>query len=260
MLVDTHAHLNFPDYQEDIDQVIKNSCAAGVTKIICASSNVADSEKAVEIARRFPGTVFAACGIHPQQTDPENTDSVDEQIEKLEKLAENKEVVAIGECGLDFSPAPPGEKDRSKEEQILLFKKQIELSLKLDLPLIIHTRKAFEDTLAVLSAYRHLRGVLHCYSNGKKGIQKVEELGFYFGLDGNLSYDAGLQSVASLIPLEKIILETDSPFLAPEPLRGSRNEPANVKITASRLAEVKNVSLAELAEKTSANAANLFGI
>lgn len=258
MLVDSHAHLNFPDYQEDLDLVIKNALAATVNKIICVSSNVADSQRAVEIARKYPEVVYATVGIHPQQTDPGNPDSLDKQIEKLTELAKNKEVVAIGECGLDYSPAPPGEKDRTAEDQAVLFKSQIELAKNLNLPIIIHTRKAFDDTVDILSGYQNLRGVFHCYYNGKNGIKKVDELGFLFGIDGNLTYDTGLQNVAGLIPLEKIILETDSPFLTPNPLRGSRNEPANVRITASKLAEIKNVSFDKLAGITTTNAIKLF--
>lgn len=258
MLIDTHAHLNFPDYQEDLDLVIKNALTAKVNKIICVSSNVADSQKAVEIARKYPGVVYAAVGIHPQQTDPENPEPLDKQVEKLTELAKSKEVVAVGECGLDYSPAPPNEKDRSVNDQATLFKSQIGLAKNLGLPLIIHTRKAFDNTVSILSEYQNLRGVFHCYYNGKNGINKVEELGFLFGIDGNLTYDTGLQNVASFIPLEKIILETDSPFLAPEPLRGSRNEPENVRITASKLAEIKNVDVDKIEEITTKNAQKLF--
>ncbi len=263
MLVDTHAHLNFRDYEKDLERVIAKAGKAGVAKIICVSSNIADSEKAVAIAREYPGTVFAAVGIHPQKTDPENADTPENQIGLLEKLAGNKSVVAIGECGLDFSPAPPGETDRPRQEQESLFRGQIEIARKYSLPLIIHTRKAFAETMKILG--QNITGlpnggVVHCYSAGKKGIAAVLNVGLYFGLDGNLTYDPGLQSVAKLIPAEKLLLETDSPFLTPEPYRGSRNEPANVKITADKLAEIKNQSFTEISKITTNNAAALFGL
>jgi len=263
MLIDTHCHLNFPDYQKDIDEVIKRSIKAGVTKIICVSSSLADSQKAIAISKQYPGTVYAAVGIHPHQTDPENTDSVSAQLDQLAKLVQAKEVVAIGECGLDFSTAPPLEKDRADEEQKYLFTKQIELAQKYHLPLIVHSRKSFDEVISIirdLSSINQLRGVLHCYTGGRSGVTKINELGFFFGLDGNLTYDQGLQNVTKLLPLEKIILETDSPFLSPVPLRGQRNEPKNVTLINDYLAKIKNINTDEMAKITSQNAQLLFHI
>lgn len=269
-LIDTHAHLNFPDYKNDLDKVIKRAIKADVKKIICVSSNIGDSQKAIEIAKKYPGVIFAAVGIHPQQTDPENKNSLINQIKELATLASKNKVVAIGECGLDYSPAPPPEKDRSKADQVYLFKEQIKLAQKLNLPLLIHSRKAFDDTLKVLAEYKNIQGVFHCYAGGKKGIVKVDRLGFsarggpvsgwYFGLDGNLTYDIGFQNVAALISLEKIILETDAPFLSPIPFRGKRNEPANIKIIAELLSKIKTVSFEEIGEITTKNAKKLFKI
>ena len=260
MLVDTHAHLNFKDYKDDLDQVVKRSVKGGVKKIICVSSNLEESEKSIEIAQKYPKIVFPAIGIHPQQTDPEIELSPEEQIKKLIQLASNKGVVAIGECGLDYSLAPPAEKDRTREEQLFLFKKQIELAIKLKLPLLIHTREAFSDTLQIIKEYKGSKGVFHCYSAGKKGITQVEEIGFSFGVDGNLTYDEGLQNVFAKIPLEKILLETDCPFLSPEPHRGLRNEPKNVRIIAECLARIKGVSFDRVAKTTTQNAKSLFKI
>lgn len=258
MLVDTHAHLNFPDYEKDLDEVIKRSLKAGVEKIICVSSNIADSKKAIEIAIKYPKTVFAAVGIHPQQTDPENSTSLINQINELKKLASGNKVIAIGECGLDFSPAPPPELDRTKKDQIYLFKEQIKLAQKLNLPILIHCRKSFADTIEVLGGFKNLHGVFHCYSGGKKGIEKVNQLGLLFGVDGNLTYDEGLQNVFRLIPLDKIVLETDCPFLAPKPSRGKRSEPAHIKNIAEALAKIKNVSLEKVMQITTQNAKNIF--
>jgi TatD DNase family protein len=267
MLVDTHSHLNFPDYEKDLDQVIERARKNGVSKIICVSSNLADSKKAIEIAQKYRGTVFAAVGIHPQQTDPETTLLPEEQITILADLASNPKVVAVGECGLDYSPAPPGEKDRSHEEQNFLFTEQIKIAKKLKLPIIIHSRQAFPDTIGMIKRFYTLdpkpyplTGVFHCYSAGKKGIQKVDDLGLYFGVDGNLTYDGGLQNVFSQIPLKKILLETDAPFLSPLPNRSARNEPANIKSIAETLAKIKKVPLEEIAKVTSLNTQQLFRI
>ncbi len=261
MLIDTHAHLNFSDYQKDLDQTIRRSLKSGVAKIICVSSNVDDSKKAIEISQKYPEVIFPAVGIHPQQTDPEITLSPQKQIKALKKLTKNKEIIAIGECGLDYSPAPPGEKDRPKEEQLFLFKEQLKLARKLKLPVLVHSRKAFPDTVETLNQFSPgLKGVFHCYSAGKKGVDRVNQLGFFFGVDGNLTYDQGLQNIFKEIPLEKIFLETDCPFLAPEPFRGSRSEPAHTRIIAKCLAKIKNVDLEKVAKATTENVQKLFKI
>lgn len=259
-LVDTHAHLNFKDYKQDLNQVIKRAVTDGVKKIVCVSSNLAESEGAIKINQKYPNNVFPAIGIHPHQTDPKNNLSAKKQIGKLKELAVNNKIVAIGECGLDFSPAPAKEKDRSQEEQIFLFQEQIKLAQELNLPLIIHSREAFTETLQIIKQYQGLKGVFHCYSAGKKGIEKINQINFLFGVDGNLTYDQGLQNVFSQIPLDKILLETDSPFLSPEPYRGLRNEPKNVKIIAKCLAQIKGVSFEEVAQATTKNAEILFKI
>ncbi|MDO8551481.1 MAG: TatD family hydrolase [bacterium] len=261
-LIDTHCHLNFSDFKKDLDQVVKNALTNGVGKIICVSSNLADSQKAIDIVRHCPSVVYAAVGIHPQQTDPENTSSLDKQINILRELAQKKEVVAIGECGLDFAPAPRGEKERTPQEQQFLFEEQIKLATELNLPIIVHSRKAAEQTMDILKKYfsasNKSNGVWHFYSGGKSKIKEVVNMGFYFGIDGNITYEEGIQNVISEIPLEKIILETDSPFLTPKPYRGLRNTPANVKIIAESLACLQGVSFEKVCQTTSHNAQTLF--
>lgn len=260
MLIDTHAHLNFPDFKKDLNKVIGRAIKAGVKKIICVSSNITDSQKSIEIAKKYPGIIFAAVGIHPQQTDPENPFSLKEQLKILNHLAKEKEVVAIGECGFDFSPPPPPEKERSLKEQVLLFTGQIKIAQETKKPLLIHSRKAFEETVSFLEKFKNPGGIFHCYSGGKKGIEKVQKLGFYFGVAGNLTYDEGLQNVFRQIPLEKIVLETDCPFLAPLPFRGQLNEPSYLKITAQWLGKIKNISFKEITAVTTANAQKIFNL
>lgn len=262
MLIDTHAHLNFPDYNDDLDQVIIDAQKNGVEKIICVSSNLEDSQKAIEIASLYPKIVYATIGIHPHKTDPDNQNSVEVQVDELEELAKNPEVVAIGECGLDFSPAPPPEKDRSKDEQIFLFESQIKLAQKLNLPLSVHSRKATKETIEILKKHfvlpKYASGVWHCYSGGKSEIQKIIDLGFFFGIDGNITYDPGLQNVIKEIPLENLVLETDCPFLTPIPHRGLRNTPANVKISAEFIAQLLGYSFTQVSHVTTNNAQRLY--
>lgn len=266
MLIDTHAHLNFKDYI-DLDNVIKRSLDAGVGKIICVSSNVAESERAVGVAKKYPNIVYAAVGIHPQCTDPENKDSIEVQLEKLEKLVlENKDVVvAIGECGLDFTEVNEDERKRSMEKQEKLFRGQIELALKYNLPILLHCNKAQDELNEILKSYKlqakKLRGVFHFYSGDKKRLKKFLEFeNFMFGIDGPVTYDEGLQQVVKEIPLDRLVLETDCPFLAPLPHRGERNEPAYIPLIAQKVAELKGVGLEEIAEQTTQNVERIFGI
>jgi len=206
-MIDTHAHLNWPEFADNIAKVVDKSQQAGLSGIIIASSNITDSTKSIELANMFPGYLYASVGIHPQQTDPNNLLSVKQQLTTLEKiivpprrppaclqgdaLQESTPIVAIGECGLDYSPAPPGEKDRPNSEQLHLFRGQIEISLKYNLPLIIHARQANDEVIQILSDYPKAHGVFHCYSGGKKRITKILHLpnDWYFGFDGNLTYD-----------------------------------------------------------------------
>lgn len=259
-MIDTHAHLNLADYQKDLGAVINRAQKRGVNKIICISTNLSEAQKTITLAKKYPGLIFPALGIHPHQTDPENQLSLKEQIDQLASLIEKEKekIVAIGECGLDYSLPPPPEKPRSPSEQLFLFEQQLALAQQFNLPVIIHARQSFKETIAVLEKYPSLKGVFHCYSGGKKGIPSVEKLGFLFGFDGNLTYDFGLQKVVAQIPLEKIILETDSPFLSPEPYRGKRNEPAFLIYTAQKLATLKKTSLEKIDQITTENTLSLF--
>lgn len=259
MLIDTHAHLNSPTYDNNLDQVVDRAVSAGVKKIICASSNIEESKKAIGLAKTYSGIIYASIGIHPQKTDPETNLSPEEQIEALIDLTKQKGVVAIGECGLDYSPAPPGEENRDRKEQYFLFKEQIKIAKKAGLPIIVHSRKAFEDTVHIIRDHHPFpTGVFHCYSAGKKGIEIINKLGFYFGVDGNLTYDQGLQNVFRGIPIERILLETDSPLLSPIPNRHGVNEPRNIITVAECLATIKNLSLEEIENATSVNSLKLF--
>lgn len=256
-MIDTHAHLAFDQFS-NIRKIINDAEKAGVKKIIAVSSNIIDSQKAVELAKNYPRVVFPSVGIHPQQTDPQNKQSVSQQLDKLEKIVKKNKVSAIGETGLDFSKPPPPETKRPIDQQIELFKGQIKIAKQNKLPIIIHSRKAFREVVEILKNEPEVKGVFHCYSGGKKGINDVLSLGYYFGVDGNLTYEEGLQNVYKDIPLENILLETDSPFLAPIPHRGEVNKPKYLKYILEALAKIKNIPIEKVNEQTDKNACKLF--
>ncbi|MFH0863584.1 MAG: TatD family hydrolase [Candidatus Gottesmanbacteria bacterium] len=249
MLIDTHCHLNFPDFEKDLDQVIKNSLNASVEKIINVGADLNSSQKAIEIAQKYE-SCFAAVGIHPH-----HADKIEKGWEeKLKDLAKQPKVVAIGEIGLDYYEYESnGIVDPEIQKEI--FSKQMGIAQKLKLPVIFHSRESANEMFSLIKP--PTTGVFHCYAAGKRGIEKVINLGLFFGLDGNLTYDQGLQIVAQKIPLERIILETDSPLLTPIPFRGQRNEPKNVTLICECLAKIKGVSQEEVAQITSQNANNL---
>jgi TatD DNase family protein len=251
-MYDTHAHLNFPELKDKIDQIVQESKKVGLTGIIIASSNLADSKEAVALAQKYPGFLYASVGIHPQKTDPENKLSIEEQLSVLEALTTDNQslITAVGETGLDFSEAPPGEENRTKEEQECLFKGQISLAQKYQLPLAVHAREAVDETIEILSALTH-RGVFHCYAGGKKRIQKILNLPgqWFFGFDGNLTYDEGLQNTLKLIPANRIIIETDSPYLTPVPHRGEINTPVFLPLIQEKINEITGKDLTKQIEE-----------
>lgn len=261
-MIDIHAHLNFPELLNQIDQIVKESQRKGLRAVIVGASNLNDSKVAIKLAQKYPDFLFASVGIHPQNTNPQDPTPLPQQKDILEKtIKENQNfIVAIGETGLDFSPAPPPEKDRPLEEQKQLFLSQIQLSLKYNLPLIIHARQAIDEVIEILQNHpqaSRLKGVFHCYSGGKKKIAKILGLpgNWYFGFDGNLTYDVGLQQTILQIPKEKILIETDSPFLAPLPYRGQINTPANLPLIQEKINQLFQENLAS---QIFLNTLNLF--
>lgn len=258
MLIDTHCHLT-KQFLDDPTETVHGAKEGGVTKMICVGTSLEDSKEAIEIAQKFDG-VFASVGIHPEENYPDWHD--------FEKLLSQPKVVAIGECGLDWSKLPQENKPKGREikKQNEIFLKQIELSVKYDLPLIIHVRDAQKNIIEMFSHFEKpgLKGVFHCFSGEANylGFILRQLPDFYVSFAGNVTFKNAkeLQELASLTPLNRLLVETDSPFLAPVPLRGSQNKPENVKIIASYLANLKGVGFEELAKKTSANASFLFKI
>jgi len=271
IMIDTHAHLNFPELLVNLEKIVDKSKKKGLTAIIVASSNLKDSKKAIELAKNHPSFLYASVGIHPQKTDPENQSLIKDQIKILNFLIKDnpQQVVAIGEVGLDFGSVPPDEEERNRKDQEELFNYQIELAIKYNLPLIIHAREANDQVIEILQtktlnlkSKTRLHGVFHCYSGGKKRIQRILDLSgdWYFGIDGNITYDQGLVNVVGLIPKNKLLLETDSPFLSPEPKRGEINTPANLPLIVQKVAEIWQVDKQEVVDQTLENTKKLFSL
>ena len=182
----------------------------------------------------------------------------------MDKLVDKQKkwVRAIGETGLDYSEAPEDEENRNKEDQVKLFRGQVSLAEKYKLPLMVHARKAVDEVIEILVGYEEVRGVFHCYAGGKKRIKRILELGqdWYFGIDGNLTYEVGLEQVVAEIPQNRLVLETDSPFLTPVPYRGEKNDPTKVEYVYKRVEEIWGKSFEETEKTIDANARKLFGI
>ena len=266
MLVDTHCHLNFKVFGKDVDQVINRAKKADVEEIIIPGAKLDSSEKAVEIARQYK-SCYAAVGIHPHHVAEFIILGNDTVISRLEELINGKKVIAVGEIGLDYytyhNYPPILAKTKKVQEELLLL--QLELAYKTKLPVIIHCREAFQDLLPLIKKFisqKPITGVFHCFSGDKKHLKKVIEFGFFVGFDGNITYkeNQNLRQCIKFIPLDRLLLETDSPFLTPVPFRGKRNEPKLITYTAKRVAEIRNLSLAFIADTTSQNARKLFNI
>lgn len=249
MLFDTHAHYDDEAFDADRDAVIGEF--GGL--IVNPGCTVETSAMAVEMAQQHEN-LYAAVGIHPENCG----DFVPAHIDALRELAKNEKVVAIGEIGLDYYWAenPP------KEFQQEVFRQQLRLALELDLPVIIHDREAHGDTLAIVREFPGLRGVFHCYSGSVEMAQELVKMGWYLGFDGPLTYKNARKTVevAAAIPLERIVVETDSPYLSPVPMRGKRNDSRNIPYILGKLAEVRNISLSDAETITCRNGKVLFGL
>jgi len=249
-MIDTHAHLNIIDFNDDLNKVISSAKAENVDKIIVVGIDLKSSIKALEIANNNDG-IFAAVGIHPCYVNNSN------HLE-LNYLYENKKVVAVGEIGLDYYHQKDNE---SLQKQV--FEAQILKAIALNLPVIIHIRNSFDDTYEIVKKYKgKLKGVFHCFSSNLEDALKVIELGFYIGIDGPVTFknNFNLVDIVKNISLENILIETDCPYLAPMPFRGKKNEPKNLKFIAEKIAEIKKITLKEVDDTTTKNAIKLFNI
>ena len=255
MFIDTHAHLSFPDFASDLPATVARAAAAGVTRIVSVATDLADTRRVVTVAGAYPG-VFASVGLHPNHT----SDSWRADMQELATFAGQPKVVAIGETGLDYFRS----RDRAAVQREM-FQAHLELARQRRLPVIIHCRAADADTLAMVRAnvpdWRPW-GVMHCFAGNTQVALECIELGLLISFTGILTFknaDA-LREVAGAVPLKSLLLETDSPYLAPVPQRGQRNEPAFIPHIAAALAQLKGVPVEEVARVTTENAQRLFAL
>ena len=291
MLIDTHAHLNFNAYKSDVDEIIRRSLDNNVWTIN-VGSNYITSKRAIEIAEKYPEGVYAAIGVHPihltegifkvkldEEEQAFQTKNEDFNYEKyknlavgktldssgIKNLAKNKKVIAVGEIGLDYYYRPKTkiklEQFKTKQKEIFLV--QLKLAEELNLPVIFHCRMAHEDLIEILNEQKtennkQLRGVVHCFTGDWEQAKKYLDMGFYIGFNG-IIFKLSLDEVIEKTPLEKILIETDCPYLTP-PQESGRNEPLYVKYVVEKIAKIKNLSYEEIAKISTENAKKLFRI
>jgi len=254
LLVDSHAHIDTSRFNADRETVISAALEGGVTRIVDPGTDLASSQFALSLAKAHPGAIFAAAGTHPHDA----TTYSDEVGARYREMAKEPEVVAIGEFGLDyFRMLSPRDVQRD------VFCAHLQLARECDLPCIIHVRDSYDDVIELLRTHgQGLRGVFHCFSgNVAQAEECLEFEGFMLSFAGPLTRQGNaLPEVARMAPLDRILVETDSPYLVPQPLRARRNEPLFVKYTAEKLAEIRGMTFEEIARVTTANAMRLFGL
>jgi TatD DNase family protein len=281
MITDTHAHLDFPDFAEDLDAVIARAAEAGVHRIVTIGTSVEGSRRAIELAERFPN-VWAVVGVHPNSA----VEAPEDVITPLRELANHPKVVAIGETGLDYYRLPqesqlnyalsgigftsaqlPGdsahlaEVGAIKAAQASVFEQQLDLAVELGLNVVVHERASWDDTIAQLEPYTgKLRAVFHCFGGSPVQAEQVLGMGHLVSFTGIVTFknSAVAQESAVSVPLDRFMVETDCPFLAPVPNRGKRCEPAHTRLTAEKIAELRGIPLAAVAEATERTAGEFF--
>lgn len=284
MLVETHAHLDYPDFAPDFEDVLRRATEAGVARIITIGTSIESSRRAVALAEKYPN-VFAVIGVHPTYVE----ESGDDVISPLRELAANPRVVAIGETGLDYHRLPSAElaKERKdtqllvkalqtsteqqleaeihdgahKSKQASLFEQQLDLAVELGLNVVIHQRDAWQDTLEIMRPYAgKVRGVFHCFGGSLEQANEVLDLDHLVSFTGIVTFKNGanVREVATKVPLLKFMVETDCPYLAPVPFRGKRCEPAHTRIVAETIAAARGISLEEVAQATTETAEKFF--
>ena len=282
MLIETHAHLDYPDFANDFDDVLQRATEAGVTRIIAIGTSVESSQRAVELAEKYPN-IFAVIGVHPTYA----LEAEEDVVTPLRELAKNPRVVGIGEIGLDYHRLPSVEAAKQKHVQVFnalqseteeqveariedgaykakqaeLFEQLLDLAVELRLNVVIHQRDAWDDTFEILKGYgRQVSGVFHCFGGTLDQANDVLDLGHLVSFTGIVTFKNGKQvrEVAAKVPLHKFMVETDCPYLAPVPFRGKRCEPAHTRLVAEEIAKARGLSLEEIAGATTATAEEFF--
>lgn len=259
---DSHAHLDDTRFDEDRETLIQEIKKAGITKFVSAGYSIEGSKKGLELSKQFE-YIYTTCGISPNdipQTEEALWKDIDEIRHLVESNLESKKIVAIGEIGLDYY----WEKDLQRREwQRQAFIKQIEMANSFELPIVIHTREAVMDTLEILKEnIVNKKGIFHCCPLNRELVKEALKLGFYISFAGPVTFknSKNANEIIQMVPNDKMLIETDSPYLAPEPVRGTRNDPKNVKFIAQKVADVKNMPLEEVAKITYENAKKIFDI
>ena len=255
-LIDSHSHLNDEKFDKDREKVIKEVYESGVTNFITAGYSVESSKKAIEIAKNYE-FMYTTAGISPNDI-PQTEEELWKQLAEIERISKenSKKVCALGEIGLDYYW-----NTENKELQKLAFLEQIKLANKLNIPIVIHTREAIMDTLQILKENKVIKkGVFHCCPQNRELIKEGLKLGFYISFAGPITFKNSKNAVEmiNLVPNDRILIETDSPYLAPEPIRGTRNTPANVRFVAQKIAEAKGLTLEEVEKITTENTKNVL--
>ena len=251
MIFDTHAHYDDSQFEKDRDMVLASMPELGVGTIVNVSASYDSCRQAVALAEKYP-FVYAAVGIHPDEVGALN----EETFAEMKKLFQHKKVVAVGEIGLDYYWD-----NEPHDVQQEWFIRQVELARELDLPVLIHSREAAADTMYVMKTYAQgLRGVIHCYSYSREMAEEYVKMGFYIGIGGVVTFKNAkkLKEVAEAVPLKRIVLETDCPYMAPEPFRGRRNQSSYLRYVAEKIAELKDISTEEVIAVTEENARKLY--
>ena len=252
MLFDTHTHLDDEKFDTDRDEIISSLKEQGVSLLVNIGANMKSSQQSIKLAQKYD-FIYASVGVHPCDT----KDLTDDDILTLEKMAHHEKVVAIGEIGLDYYWDEP-EREIQKE----WFLKQLFLAKKLNMPYIVHDRDAHSDTLEIIKKCDYTNGVMHCFSGSVEMAEEVIKMGMYVSLSGTVTFKNAkkAQEVASIVPLDKLLIETDSPYLTPEPFRGKRNNSAYVRYTAEKIADIRGLTFEELAQITLDNGKRFYNI
>jgi TatD DNase family protein len=250
MLIDSHCHLDFPPFDCDRDAVIQRAKEAGISYFINIGSTIESSIASCALAQKYT-QVYACVGVHPHDADTFNQEAEN----KLKELAQQSKVVAIGEIGLDYY-----RNLSSVDNQKKAFIKQITLAKELKLPLVIHSRSADNDVIEILKSAMPLHAVIHCFSSDENFLQACLKMGFFISFTCNITYKKAqnLRDIVKLVPLNRLMLETDAPYLSPEGFRGKRNEPFQIKLLAQEISRIKDVSFADIATRTTQNAKEFF--
>ena len=258
-LFDSHSHYNDEKFNEDREQIIKETYEAGVTRFVCAGYNIDSSLFSLEISKKYE-FIYSICGISPNDI-PQSEQQLWKDIEEISQIVKNnnsKKLVAIGEIGLDYYW-----NKENKDLQKQAFIKQIELANELKLPIVIHSRDASVDTLDIIRNNKvEKAGIFHCCQLNQELVRQALELGYYISFAGPITFknSKNAPEIIKMVPMDRILIETDSPYLSPEPNRGKRNDCRNVKYVAQKIADVKEITVEEVAQKTYGNAIRIFNI